>query len=342
MNIVDRIISPNIWNGTFSATNKYLNNNGKEESQDATNFNITNYIRVKPNSDYYVSRISGSVAYLCFYDINKVFISGVNWGDISSTKIITTPTNCYYIRNSITTAQSQKLIINESNPSINGKYFPYVMYKRYDIVDLILPSNEYQRVEYIESVGTQWINTGVIPNNTTKCVLDYRNLKNIGQEYQTPIGQQTNSGGYGYSFYIGSQNNVAWRGGYAGTAHNTNYIVAYGERNVYSLKHKEFKINDTTYTFDEPNFDYNSVSLSLFGKKDSYGLIESYSVGQLYSCKIYDNNTLVRNFIPCYRKADNVIGLYDTVNNQFYTNQGTGTFLKGANVNNYKRLKIGG
>ncbi len=47
---------------------------------------------------------------------------------------------------------------------------------------------------------------------------------------------------------------------------------------------------------------------------------------------MYDNGTLVRDFIPCYRKQDGVIGMYDLANDVFYTNAGTGTFLKGANV----------
>ena len=46
----------------------------------------------------------------------------------------------------------------------------------------------------------------------------------------------------------------------------------------------------------------------------------------------YDGDTLIRNYIPCYRKSDNEIGLYDIVNNVFYTNQGTGVFLKGSNA----------
>lgn len=40
----------------------------------------------------------------------------------------------------------------------------------------------------------------------------------------------------------------------------------------------------------------------------------------------------MRNFIPCYRRSDNVIGLYDLVENKFYTNAGTGNFLKGPDV----------
>ena len=39
------------------------------------------------------------------------------------------------------------------------------------------------------------------------------------------------------------------------------------------------------------------------------------------------------DFIPCYRNSDGEIGLYDSINDIFYTNQGTGTFTKGPDVN---------
>ena len=48
--------------------------------------------------------------------------------------------------------------------------------------------------------------------------------------------------------------------------------------------------------------------------------------------KIWENNELKYEFIPCYRKADNVAGLYDLVNGVFYTNAGSGTFAVGSDV----------
>lgn len=38
------------------------------------------------------------------------------------------------------------------------------------------------------------------------------------------------------------------------------------------------------------------------------------------------------NPVPCYRKADGVIGMYDIVSKTFFTNAGNGTFTKGADV----------
>lgn len=40
----------------------------------------------------------------------------------------------------------------------------------------------------------------------------------------------------------------------------------------------------------------------------------------------------VFNPVPCYRKADGVIGMYDIVSKTFFTNAGTGSFTKGADV----------
>lgn len=50
--------------------------------------------------------------------------------------------------------------------------------------------------------------------------------------------------------------------------------------------------------------------------------------GKLYACEIYGDGTLVRDFIPC-KNANNVVGLYDLVNKEFYTNAGSGSFTGG-------------
>jgi hypothetical protein len=54
--------------------------------------------------------------------------------------------------------------------------------------------------------------------------------------------------------------------------------------------------------------------------------------GLLYEFKLYNNGELVENFVPCYRVSDGVIGLYDIILGNFYTNQGTGTIAKGRDI----------
>ena len=40
----------------------------------------------------------------------------------------------------------------------------------------------------------------------------------------------------------------------------------------------------------------------------------------------------LHHYIPCYRKSDNVVGLYDIIADEFKTNAGTGSFTKGNNT----------
>lgn len=48
-----------------------------------------------------------------------------------------------------------------------------------------------------------------------------------------------------------------------------------------------------------------------------------------YYFKVWDNDILIRNYIPCYRKSDNLAGFYDTVNQTFNPSIGTADFVAG-------------
>lgn len=84
-------------------------------------------------------------------------------------------------------------------------------------------------------------------------------------------------------------------------------------------------------TFTEGQFQTGYTAV-LFARISNSGTIEENNKSVIYYTKIWDNNILVRHFIPCYRKSDGVIGMYDLVENKFYTNSGTGTFIKGNDI----------
>lgn len=54
--------------------------------------------------------------------------------------------------------------------------------------------------------------------------------------------------------------------------------------------------------------------------------------GRIYSADCYNGETKVHELIPCYRKSDNVIGMYDVITSSFLTNSGSGTLTKGGDV----------
>lgn len=53
-----------------------------------------------------------------------------------------------------------------------------------------------------------------------------------------------------------------------------------------------------------------------------------------YAFQATDKSTgeMIRNLIPVYRKSDNEVGFWDTINEVFYTNDGTGAFVAGPDT----------
>ena len=62
----------------------------------------------------------------------------------------------------------------------------------------------------------------------------------------------------------------------------------------------------------------------------AYGPIK----GKIFYVRILNpgTNTWAAAYVPCYRKADNVVGFYDVVNSAFYINAGSGSFTAGPDV----------
>lgn len=76
--------------------------------------------------------------------------------------------------------------------------------------------------------------------------------------------------------------------------------------------------------------DRSSFSMYLFGLNHGGNIDARLFDGKIYYFKIYEDNTLVRNFIPVLDE-NNVACLFDKVEGKFYYNQGTGEFLTNLN-----------
>ncbi len=203
---------------------------------------------------------------------------------------------------------------------------------------------EYQQVEYIESSGTQWIDTGYVPTSqNTKVVIDFQINEYVVQTscFGDVFGLNTTSAP-SFMFYqqVDNENvHLSIRNGdYAATSL---FGGTLSRDCVFDKFHLEF--SKTTKIFDScggtnsltfANYDLSTNTKSIYLFEARTGDLYKNSGGiKIYSCKIYNqNNVIERDFVPCYRISDNEIGLYDKVNNVFYTNSGSGSFLKGANV----------
>lgn len=176
-------------------------------------------------------------------------------------------------------------------------------------------SSDYQQVEYIESTGTQYIDTGVCPvagshtalvNYTLTDAVKGREQWAFGQWY---ISNGWRCGGYTNSYGTNTQN----------TSCGFNYTTGGVGTKVLGMSVK------CPITSEYPMY--------LFAQQ-SGGNAEYLDVSRfkIYECKIWENQNMIRDFIPCYRKIDNIAGMFDLVNNVFYTNNGTGEFILGPKV----------
>lgn len=188
----------------------------------------------------------------------------------------------------------------------------------------------YTRVEYIESTGTQYIDTGVKPNQNTRIVMDA-----IPMSVGSASGDCGMFFGSGYPVQQKGFEAYAFGGMITGVYNGVQKdgsAVSAGQRVVIDFNKNVCKITADgkvvlNHTFAAATFT-SAVSLALFvlPRQSRY-----YGRVQMHRCQIYDNGTLVRDYIPCQTDTG-VVGLYDMATATFYGNDGTGEFIAGPEV----------
>ena len=189
----------------------------------------------------------------------------------------------------------------------------------------LLPSG-YTQVEYIEGTGTQYIDTGFKPAYNSRVVADVSGVTTedfifgardtASSTAANQFGVYVSSASKLRSDYFGTNASVTPSDIAARTVidKNANIVTAYG-----------LTITNTAVSSGAVN-----NSLFLFAL-NNVGTVTAQASMKLYACKIYDNGTLVRDFIPC-TNANGEGGLYDIINSVFYENVGTGVFSVGATI----------
>lgn len=111
------------------------------------------------------------------------------------------------------------------------------------------------------------------------------------------------------------------------------------EATEYKMEMSDGILRITDLTHDNTS-ETNTNQVAYTMTNELYLLAQNYSgrprfggTRQIHRFKYFDkNNELICDMIPCYRKTDGEIGMYDIVRKGFFANVGTGTFEKGPNV----------
>ncbi len=182
-------------------------------------------------------------------------------------------------------------------------------------------TEEYTELEYFETNG-QYIDTDIFITGKTRAVVDWKYDR---LDYQSRIFSA--SVNPAFQLYISGvgNNSVAWKDGDgqwlpSGSVADTN-------RRIYDLDglNKVYKIDNGNFANCSLN-DYAITQTSTtplrFFANTNYRQQDpdwDFGYGKFYSAKIYEDGKLIRDFIPCKRNSDNIYGIFDRLNNNFFT-----------------------
>ena len=205
----------------------------------------------------------------------------------------------------------------------------------------ILPTG-YAQVEYIQSNGASYLDTGLVPTDSTKIIVDVFN-NSTGSFYV--IGARASSSSTILLAQSGSSTGSVLSGTFNGSSitaktGNTNWTrTSSGQRYLITLETNSgtgyYTVEDLT---NEREFN-GSTSYTALGTVSEHIMLCAFNSGNIlggttkvYRCEIYQNDLLAFQGIPCYRNSDGRYGLYDTVSSTFISSSSSTQFTGSTEI----------
>lgn len=191
----------------------------------------------------------------------------------------------------------------------------------------IIPS-EYQQLAYLRSTGTQYIDTGIKPTGNDRATITAQFISINTYGGDTAFGTRDSMSANCFIFGAVGEN-----GRYFEIAYGDNPLVTTGtfnsDTNMHNFtldKGKGYVDNVLCNDYTPQTFDC-SYNAFVFARNQGGAMQEGTCANlKVYGYRHYKNGVLTARLIPCKRKSDNVLGMYDLVSNTFLTNAGTGEF----------------
>lgn len=176
------------------------------------------------------------------------------------------------------------------------------------------------QLEYLETTGTQWIDTGFMPSSNTRVVGSI-------MFYQWLGGANYVFGVYGdnanFGFNVGSARtyfNVPW---YNNSGLKVSLTPSFNTVFNYDISKDGLYVNGQLFTDTLLTVEFQSQKTMFIGWCS--GTTQNKMSGRIYPHKIYENDVLIQHLIPVF--DENLTPcMYDLVSKQYFPNQGTGAF----------------
>ena len=312
-----------------------ISNNGTSKANE-----VSGTYTVLTNTIYYLSfEYDGSKYYL------KYSLDNINWStDITinnSNKVYPVSSlsmgHCWY--GSGTEKWNGEIYLRDTHLVVEGSSVDtwelHALEGDYVIVDdkLVWANSNI----YLQSSGTQRINTNFNANQDTQVKMKV-STSTIGSNQSFFVGRNAAKVNTFAAWVLKDNSNVIFRNDYNTSQNKTTCNITANTIYNIDFDKNKFYVNDTLYT----TATYGTFQCTypiILGASTRYTASDTnygnYLQGKIYNCQIYDNGTLVRHFVPVptgmvigsFTVPSN--GMFDIVNQQFYANQGTGTFTYG-------------
>lgn len=187
-------------------------------------------------------------------------------------------------------------------------------------------------VEYLESTGTQWIDTGIYPGNTTQTDISFMLRGNTAStSYDCVAACEGNS----VFYWVNARNGNTLQDRYLLNTRNSNAVTVARTLNV--RHYVSFNAVGNRVIVDGVSYALGSVTntcsmtLTLWGEHLS-SHVSYRSIARIYSVVITDRSTgtVLRNMTPV--RVGNVSYMYDRVSGALFGNAGTGAFKFGPDI----------
>ena len=221
-------------------------------------------------------------------------------------------------------SENDTVTATKDGKTVNGKWV-----KKPNPASAGLPSG-YTQLEYIESTGTQYIDTGVTGGTNASFEMTAR-----------MVSERTNNQFFGTISNFCSVNcsKSGTTYGFRVQGDGSDYPSVYFSENTTSKWTLKVESNGDVYADGVLKGNLSAIAGRGWGGDTYANQIfvtaddgDPYSTSaELYSLKMFTDGVAVRDFIPCINPSGEV-GLYDLVNGVFYPNLGSGTFLTGTEI----------
>lgn len=198
----------------------------------------------------------------------------------------------------------------------------------WNCIQSVLPS-EYTRLDYIQSTGTQYIDTWITANFANNKI-----KQTAVVEFTTSSSTRELMWTNGYGFWWKSATNKIEAA--LGSVTVSDSALA---KNVIDWttdptdsNRLTLNVNSNQYTSTASSFvdaDYAYYIFALWIRVWSGASASFLCKAKVYSYTIAKDDEVVCDLIPCQRNSDSVLWMYDLVRWVFLTNAGTGTFIAG-------------